>query len=290
MRSLSTLQDAVIPHMQHVLPKLVEILMLVARNPSKPHFNHYLFESLSLCIKIMCSKDPQFVGQFEASLFPIIQGVLQQDVVEFIPYMFQILSLLLEFHKNSIPDPYMTLFPCLLVPVLWERPANIHPLVQLLQAYISKGPQQVAASDKLNAILGVFQKLIASKTNDHEGFYLVQSLVESMPPEVMQQFLKPILLLLFQRITSSKTTKFVKCLLVYFSVFINKYGAPAFINVIDSIENKFMTKVLDRLFIAEVQKVSGSIERKICAVGITKLLCDVPEVMLNGEYAVYWLV
>ncbi|CAL8069631.1 unnamed protein product [Orchesella dallaii] len=288
MRSLSTLQEAVIPIMPHVLPKLVEILMMVTRNPSKPHFNHYLFESLSLCIRIMCSKNPQFVAQFEASLFPIIQVVLQQDVIEFIPYMFQILSLLLDFHTNSIPDPYMTLFPCLLVPVLWERPANIHPLVQLLQAYISKGPQQVAASDKINALLGVFQKLIASKSNDHEGFYLVQSLVENMPPEVMQQFLKPIFLLLFQRITSSKTTKFVKCLLVYFSVFINRYGASAFVSLIDGIENKFMTKVLDRLFIAEVQKVSGTIERKICAVGITKLLCDVPEVMLNGEYTIYW--
>jgi len=134
----------------------------------------------------------------------------------------------------------------------------------------------------------VFQKLIASKTNDHEGFYLVQSLIENMPPEVMQQFLKPIFLLLFQRITSSKTTKFVKSLLVYFSVFINRYGPAAFVSIIDGIENKFMAKVLDRLFIAEVQKVSGTIERKICAVGITRLLCDAPEVMLNGDYTIYW--
>lgn len=104
----------------------------------------------------------------------------------------------------------------------------------------------------------------------------------------MQEYLKPIYLLLFQRITSSKTTKFVKCLLVYFSVFINKYGADNFISIIDSIEAKFMTKVLDRLFIAEVQKVSGNIERKICAVGITKLLCEVPQIMLNGEYSIYW--
>lgn len=81
MRSMSTLQDAVVPLMPHVLPKLVEILMMVSRNPSKPHFNHYLFESLSIAIRIMCNKNPQFVAQFEASLFPIIQGILQQDVV-----------------------------------------------------------------------------------------------------------------------------------------------------------------------------------------------------------------
>lgn len=29
--------------------------------------------------------------------------------------------------------------------------------------------------------LGVFQKLIASKTNDHEGFHLMQSIIQYFP-------------------------------------------------------------------------------------------------------------
>lgn len=32
-----------------------------------------------------------------------------------------------------------------------------------------------------NAILGVFQKMIASKANDHEGFFLLQYLVQFYP-------------------------------------------------------------------------------------------------------------
>jgi hypothetical protein len=32
-----------------------------------------------------------------------------------------------------------------------------------------------------SGLLGVFQKLIASKVNDHEGFYLLQYLVEHFP-------------------------------------------------------------------------------------------------------------
>jgi hypothetical protein len=32
-----------------------------------------------------------------------------------------------------------------------------------------------------SGLLGVFQKLIASKLNDHEGFYLLQSLIEHLP-------------------------------------------------------------------------------------------------------------
>jgi exportin-2 (importin alpha re-exporter) len=42
----------------------------------------------------------------------------------------------------------MELFQFLLIPVLWERPGNIHGLVRLLQAYISRGPQQVRPAAK----------------------------------------------------------------------------------------------------------------------------------------------
>ena len=96
-----------------------------------------------------------------------------------------------------------------------------------MQAFISRGPQQVVASNKLEPLLGVFQKLIASKSNDHEGFYLVQALVEHMPKEVVSNYIKPIFTLLFQRLTSSKTTKFIKHFLVFISVYTIKYGGTS---------------------------------------------------------------
>lgn len=63
--------------------------------------------------------------------------------------MFQLLSLFLEFQDSPVPEHYMTLFPCLLVPVLWERLGNIPALSRLLQAYIAKGAQQIMATGKL---------------------------------------------------------------------------------------------------------------------------------------------
>ena len=47
--------------------------------------------------------------------------------------------------------------------------------------------------------------------------------------------------------------------------------------------------VLEKLFIAELQKVSGQRERKICAVGITRLLTETAA-MMQGEYQKYWSV
>ena len=47
--------------------------------------------------------------------------------------------------------------------------------------------------------------------------------------------------------------------------------------------------VVEKLFIAEVQKVSGTTERKICAVGMTKILCDTP-IMIAGDYQALWQI
>lgn len=80
MRSFGTLKDSVVPFLGDLLPKLTEKLTIVARNPSRPNFNHYLFETLSLSIRIVCKTNPAAVASFEQALFPIFQGILQQDV------------------------------------------------------------------------------------------------------------------------------------------------------------------------------------------------------------------
>ena len=90
MRSFSTLQESVIPFLAQLLPELTEKLKQAAKNPSKPHYNHYLFESLSLSIRIVCKSQPEAVGNFESVLFPVFQDILQQDVQEFVPYVFQV--------------------------------------------------------------------------------------------------------------------------------------------------------------------------------------------------------
>ena len=47
--------------------------------------------------------------------------------------------------------------------------------------------------------------------------------------------------------------------------------------------------VVQRLFLADLQKVSGHTERKICAVGVTKILTEAP-IMLQGDYEALWSV
>lgn len=151
MRGFATLQQASLPYMGAVLPRLTEILETVSKNPSRPHFNHYLFETLALAIKIVCTAEKSAVATFEEALFPIFQNILQQDILEFMPYVFQMLALLLEMREttSTIPEAYWALFPCLLSPTLWDRPGNVTPLIKLICAFIRQGSPQVAAMQKL---------------------------------------------------------------------------------------------------------------------------------------------
>ncbi|PVD23451.1 hypothetical protein C0Q70_16723 [Pomacea canaliculata] len=286
MRTMLLLQHHILPMMTQLLQGLTHKLVLVSKNPSKPHFNHYLFECLSIAIRTSCKHNPEAVATFEQGLFGPFTDILQQDVQEFIPYVFQILSLLMEYHRGGVPDTYMALFPHLLTPVLWERPGNIPPLTRLIQAFIELGSSQIQA-DRLNGLLGIFQKLLASKTHDHEGFYILNSIIEFMPQSLVTEYTRQVFILLFQRLQSSKTTKYVKSLLIFFSLYAIKYGAAALIDIIEGIQAKMFGMVVDRLFVPDLGKVSGNMERKICAVGVTKILTEAPS-MLQGDYVSLW--
>lgn len=45
--------------------------------------------------------------------------------------------------------------------------------------------------------------------------------------------------------------------------------------------------VVEKLLVADLQKVSGSVERKICAVAVTNILCQLPS--LYSQQPKLWL-
>lgn len=58
--------------------------------------------------------------------------------------------MLLEYNTRTFaPEAYLELLPCLLVPVLWERPANVSPLARLLSAYARQAATDIVSFDKL---------------------------------------------------------------------------------------------------------------------------------------------
>ncbi|XP_026320326.1 exportin-2 isoform X2 [Hyposmocoma kahamanoa] len=295
LRTLACLQEDGLSYLGDALPKLAQMLAAVAKNPSKPHFNHYLFETLSLSVSLVTKSNPNAITAFEDALFPIFQEILQNDVQEFMPYVFQMLSLLLEMRgamasmgaAGGDSDAYGALLPCLVAPPLWERPANVRPLVRLLCAFVASRSALIIRTNKLNAMLGVFQKLIASKTNDHEGFYLIQTMLYKFGESVMSPYTKQIITLLFQRLSSSKTTKYVRGLIAFLGFYAAHFGADSLVELVDSVQANMFAMYCERVLIPDLQKVSGTLERKAAALGCVKLLCDCSH-FRQGNLAPLW--
>ncbi|KAF9416074.1 hypothetical protein HW555_006486 [Spodoptera exigua] len=292
LRTMSCLQDGCLTYLGDALPKLAHMLSVVAKNPCKPRFNHYLFETLSLAVSLVTKSNPSAITAFEDALFPIFQEILQNDVQEFMPYVFQMLSLMLELRGGGAGggaggEAYGALLPCVVAPALWERPANVRPLVRLLCAFVAHRTQLVLDSGRLNAILGVFQKLIASKTNDHEGFYLMQTMLYKFGNDVMGQYSKQIITLLFQRLSSSKTTKYVRGLIAFFGFYIVHFGADTLIDLVESVQAGMFGMYVERVLVPDLQRVGGALERRAAAAGCVRLLAHCPR-MLSGDLAPLW--
>ena len=274
MRISEVLEAKVVPFAGGLLTQLVTKLKEVAKNPTKPHYVHFLCECLTVLIKSVCGAvEFNAVEEFDKNLFPVFQDILRDEVEGIIPYVFQILAVMLEKQKAAVPEPYFQLFPFLLMPVLWERSTYIGPMVRLLQAFIEKAPERIVAEDKISAILGIFSKLNNSRAHDHEGFYILQSLLVAVPQQTMEAYWEQLFRTMFKRLTQNKTVKYIKCLIIFFSLFILVHSVEKLASLVERLQRGMFTMVLERLVVPELTKI-GQSERKVCCIAVTHILCD----------------
>jgi exportin-2 (importin alpha re-exporter) len=283
-RMLQRAKDAVVPLAKDVLDALSRVLLAVAKNPTNPNFNRYLFESLGSLIRNVGATSPAAVAQCEELLFPVFQHILTEDVAEFTPFVFQLMGLLLQLRPDGISPAYKTIFPNLLTGALWTRSGNVPGLVKLLQAYIAKS--QGDLGDQLEPLLGVFKMLNARRAYDQEGFYLIESLVEHLPLERLSPFMEVALRLMLERLTGSRTQKYVRCFLIFCSLFMAKHNPEYLVTKLDSINAGLFGKVIENFWLPTVLQVVGKIERKMCAIGTIRLLCESPTYL--AQYGQSW--
>uniref|UniRef100_A0A1A9X3E6 Exportin-2 C-terminal domain-containing protein n=1 Tax=Glossina brevipalpis TaxID=37001 RepID=A0A1A9X3E6_9MUSC len=64
-------------------------------------------------------------------------------------------------------------------------------------------------------------------------------------------------------------------------------GAPALMELVDQIQANMFGMVIERVFISDMTKVTNELERKIVAVGVSKILIEC-RAMLSQPYLQYW--
>lgn len=285
MRSLATADSDVVPVTQLVIEKLTSVLIRVAKNPTNPAFNHYVFESIAVLVRNVCTVDQDSSAGFEPLLFKPFTDILQQDVTEFTPYVFQILAQLLEFRRKGtgLGQAYTDLFPPLLKPAIWENKGNSPALARLLQAYISKAPAEI--SSQLTPILGVCQKLLASKASEISAFTILNATINNMPTETMTPVLKQLLQVLLQRLQAGKTPRYVALVTTFFALLVGKYGVETVVGCFDAIQPGLFVMLMGQVwnpFLTSSPKLD-SMEAKKQLVGLTRLLCEYPALLADQQ-------
>lgn len=110
----------------------------------------------------------------------ICRNDLTNHIPEFVPYVFQIFAALLEAAPTSpLPANFSSLLGPILAPTVWETRGNVPGCARFLSAMVPKAKQTIVESQQLVQILGIFQRLLASKKTETNAFDILESVVAS---------------------------------------------------------------------------------------------------------------
>ncbi|KAG2159252.1 CAS/CSE protein [Suillus bovinus] len=276
MRIIVAARQTLAPVYQQVLQRLVNILGVIAKNPSNPNFDQYIFESISALLRFVVSGTPSTLPTFEQTLFGPFTFILQQDIDQYIPYVFQILAQMLEAHTTGVPSEYRSLLPFLLTPTCWQQKGSIPGLVKLLKAFLARDAAEMVKTGQITAVLAVVQqRLIPSKINDGWGFELLQGVVQYVPPVQLKQYFKAVVMTLLTRMQTSKTDKYVYLfshfLLFTMAINVDGLGPDYVISAIEEIQAQLWSQILVNFIVPQVPKMPHK-DRKVAAVGLIRML------------------
>ncbi|KAG7451472.1 importin alpha re-exporter [Guyanagaster necrorhizus] len=277
MRVIFTAREGLAPGYEQTLARLVAILGVISKNPSNPKFDQYIFESISGLIRFIARVNPANLTTFEQVLFGPFTVILQQDIDQYIPYVFQLLAQMLEMHSKDVPTEYRSLLPFLLMPAIWQQKGSIPGLVKLLSAYLSRDSAQMVANRQIATVLGVIQqRLIPSKQNDGWGFELLQAVVRYVDGASLQQYFRDVIMTILKRMQATKTDKFIYLFTQFllFSIAIEVPGGLSvdfIIGTIESIQPNLWSQILINFILPEASRIPIK-DRKVAVVGLTRLL------------------
>ncbi|QPG77000.1 hypothetical protein FOA43_004394 [Brettanomyces nanus] len=293
MRVLLTAEDSLQDATSDLLQQLLKVIQIISKNPSNPKFSHYTFESVCVIIK----SNRTNVDNYFQIIKPTMLGILSQEIQEFIPYSFQILAFCLEIYPpgKPVPEEYSQLVKPLCSPAVWESRGNTPAIARLLSAIVKYVPSLFFSGEHLTPILGVFQKLISSKVNDHLGFELMETILLSIDIQYLEQYLKQIGIIIMSRLQNFRTEKFVKRFIVFLCWICclpssrdmenkNHLNSQFVINFIDNIQQGLFGQVLDNFIIPHIATFNNLQDKKILIVGLTNLLVENSSSLDNQKF------
>jgi exportin-2 (importin alpha re-exporter) len=279
MRLVSVAREDVGPVVPSVLSKLSHILGIVAANPANPTFNHYMFEIIAALLKFGHESRQCTVEQLEAAVNPAFERILTSYIAEFVPYVLQIMAQTLRMREgNVIPPNFVMIFGGIMSPQLWAVRANVPALVTLLEAYLVRGADQMFARDetRLNDLFNIFQTLLATKSTEDLSYELMRCVVSFCPFEAIRPRLPQVFQASFLKYSQpkSRSVTLAHSLVTFACMLVGKRGPQSCFEACDALGQGTFLKFVTQILIPTAPNVPSLTSKKICAIGLTRLICE----------------
>jgi exportin-2 (importin alpha re-exporter) len=240
MRVLIFIRESVLPISELVLNNFVGVLKVIRHNPSNPRFQYFLFEGMGALIRFAA---PSHSASFDSKLYEPFSLILSENIEEFAPYVFQLFAALLEANPSgNLPDYYRGLFEGIIRPEAWEARGNVPALSRLLIAMIPREVQNIVAKNQVEAILGIFQKLVSSKAHETHSFDLIEAIISHIPLAALQPYFVTIVQLMLTRLSGMKTETFQQRFIAFYHFISARrekgLGTDFFIAVSDQVQHE----------------------------------------------------
>lgn len=295
MRVLIVIQDDVLSISDDVLDKLIEITGVICANPSNPTFYYYHFEAMGALIRFAA---PTRSAKLEQKLFDPFGYILQSDIQEFTPYIFQLFAALLEANPaGTLPPSYLGLLAPITVLELYDVKGNIPALARLLTAIIPRATGEIIEGGHIQKFLLVYQKLITGKrSSELHGFDVVEALLKNFPRYVlihasalpctntccratMEPYFPTILKLMLTRLENNPPDSFKNRFVRFYHLVCSKdgphgMGADWFISRVDSIQADIYVPLYLKIILPCTESLVRPLDRKGAVVSLTKTLAD----------------
>lgn len=276
MRVLIVINQGVQPIMDGVLDHLISIISVIKSNPSNPRFYYYLFEAIGALVRF---SDPSQEAKLQARLWEPFSYILNEDVSEFVPYVFQIFSALLEAAPASpLPANFNTLLGPILAPTVWETRGNVPGCARFLAAMIPKAKQTIVDNKQLVQILGIFQRLLAIKKTEQNAFDILEAVAATFDGPTLDAYFPDILALVFTKLQSSPSDSYKQRFVRFYHLVSARVeaglGCDYFIGYAEKLQAGVFTPIYLNIILQTTGQFARPVDRKVGVISYTKTLCD----------------
>ena len=262
------------------LSKLLVLVSTFSTNPVNAVFTHYMFESLGYLVAASRADSRESLIQ------PLCQ-LLDRNVMEYIPYALQVLSLLIESATLTSPV-FSQLISLLMTEELWRNPSLVPGMVRIVSAYLFRADLFTPVLSG-PAIASRVQLLLGTTKFEAAGFELVNAIFSSQLP-TSEAIVQPLILSILTKIHQRRTERLIRSLGLSLACLVaNPLNTPdILISVLEKIQPGLSIQVIKDLWMHAVSGLNANTmspkHRKVYLVAIGKLLSS-PNVQGNPVLA-----